>query len=128
MKAGSESDFLTDRKDLKRYIKGYQARDISKAHFGLETTYSISAPVVVMSGAENYGYSQHMMKITARRMAEAGEIHQKKRATDLEVFFYLQSATLLAPPDETMMKAIEYLCRKERIKRRRTLRHFQAGT
>lgn len=75
--------------------------------------YSISAPVVVMPGAENYGYKQHMMKITARRMAEAGEIHQKKRATDLEVFLYLQSATLLAPPDETMMKAIEYLCRKE---------------
>lgn len=93
--------------------RGMKFRQLADADFGSETIYTLKAPLIVLSGYEDSGYEQHMMKVTAERMANAAKIHTSKRASDVEVFLYLQSCTYLAPPGETMMRAIKYLCRKE---------------
>lgn len=74
--------------------------------------YDALAPMVLYPGGGEHN-PNHTPLIIQRRVIDGIANPKRIKATDLEVFLYLMSATLCFPPDHDAFKAIAYLCRKE---------------
>lgn len=76
------------------------------------TMYNFFAPFIGFKGAEDE-LEAHRIQIIIRRVEESMKNPVRTRASDLEVFYYLQTSTLVVPPSQATYRAIAYLIERE---------------